>query len=110
MPEIRTAKRYQKSNGKEPFTKWIKKLDRTLRVRIHAKIKSLEVGNFSDCSVLKDTGGVKETRIRTASGIRIYFAEDGQDIILLLIGGDKDSQDNDISKAIEYWQDYKERK
>lgn len=44
----------------------------------------LENGNSSDCSILKGSDGIKEARIRTASGLRIYFAEKGQEIIILL--------------------------
>jgi len=67
----------------------------------------LIAGNYSNCSVLKNSDGVKESKINTSSGIRLYFAEDDQDIILLLMGGDKDTQKKDIVKAIKYWNDYK---
>ena len=41
-------------------------------------------------------------------GYRIYFGEDDDNIVLLLCGGDKDSQNRDIKSAKEYWREYKE--
>ena len=49
-------------------------------------------------------------RLFFGAGYRIYFAKDGEVIVILLLGGDKSSQDDDIKKAKEYWADYKERK
>lgn len=110
MPKIKQIKNYTKENGKEPFTLWLESLDKRLKAKVTVKIKYLQVGNYSNCSILKNADGVKEARIKTASGIRIYFAEDNEEIIILLAGGDKDTQDNDIQKAKEYWQDYKQRR
>ena len=107
---MRQARTYKKTNGEDPFTIWVNRLDNNLRARVYKKITSLEAGNYSDCSILKKSGGVREARIRTASGIRIYFTEEGTEIIILLAGGDKDSQNNDIEKAKEYLEDYKQRR
>ena len=101
---------YKKENGREPFVDWINSLDKTLRIKVQVKIAKLENKNYSDCSILKDADGVKEARIRTASGIRIYFAEENNKIIILLAGGDKDTQTRDIEKAKEYWNDHKQRR
>ena len=64
----------------------------------------MESGNYGDFKSLKD--GVFELRLMFGSGYRVYFAEDGNDVVLLLIGGDKSSQKNDIQKAKEYWKEY----
>lgn len=101
---------YQKQNGREPFTDWINTLDKPLKVKVQIKIAKLERGNYSDCSILKGTDGIKEARIRTASGLRVYYVEEDQQIIILLVGGDKDTQKKDIQLAKEYWQDYKQRR
>ena len=47
-----------------------------------------------------------EIKIPHASGLRVYFAEDGDTIIVLLVGGDKKTQSRDIKKAKEYWSNY----
>jgi putative addiction module killer protein len=54
--------------------------------------------------------GVLEARLDFGPGYRIYFALDGPRMILLLLGGDKSTQSNDIRDAKSHWQDYKERK
>ena len=58
--------------------------------------------------ILKD--GVFEIKIQYASGFRVYFGEDDNKVILLLIGGDKKTQNKDIRKAKEYWSYYVKQK
>ena len=65
----------------------------------------LELGNYGDCKALK--GGISELGFKFGSGYRVYFAEDGDKIVILISGGDKSTQTKDIKKAIEYWQEYK---
>lgn len=65
-------------------------------------------GNFSN---VKGVGkGVLEFRINFGPGYRIYFGKDGDSIVILLGGGDKSSQPNDIAAAQRRWGDYKIRK
>lgn len=52
--------------------------------------------------------GVRELRIAFGPGYRVYFAEDGPVIVLLLIGGDKSTQTKDIKTARKYWNEYQE--
>ena len=47
-----------------------------------------------------------EMKIDFGPGLRVYFAEDGDAIVVLLCGGDKSTQAKDIKKAAEYWADY----
>lgn len=54
-------------------------------------------------------GGVRELRINSAAGYRVYFAQQGNTVIILLHGGDKSRQQKDIKQAKVYWQDYQER-
>ncbi len=90
------------NNGREPFTDWLNDLrDSVGRNRIRARIFRLEQGHYGDCKPVGE--GVKELRMFFGSGYRIYFGEYGNNIIILLCGGDKDSQDNDIQQAKVYW-------
>ena len=54
--------------------------------------------------------GVRERRIDFGPGYRVYFGRDGEKLVILLTGGNKKSQKRDVSKALEYWKDYKARK
>jgi putative addiction module killer protein len=58
----------------------------------------------------KGGGGVYEFRINYGAGYRIYYGKSGTTIVVLLVGGDKGSQDRDIEKAKRYWLDFKEQK
>lgn len=60
-------------------------------------------GNFGDCEPVGH--GVHELRIDVGPGYRVYFGEDGDDVILLA-GGHKGNQQSDISSAIKRWEDY----
>jgi putative addiction module killer protein len=67
----------------------------------------MRLGHFGDC---KPVGaGVFEIRYHFGSGYRVYFSFAGSKLIILLCGGDKDSQQKDIRTAQNYWQDYKWR-
>jgi putative addiction module killer protein len=54
--------------------------------------------------------GVYELRVDYGPGYRVYFAQDGPRLVLLLIGGDKRTQDRDIRQAKKFWKDYGDRK
>ena len=91
------------------FQKWMIKL-RDVRAKAHVAFRSTQVenGNLGDFkSVGKE---VFELRIDYGPGYRLYFAREGDVIIVLLIGGDKSSQDRDIKKAANIWQVYKNEK
>ena len=98
---------YQDSAGNEPFTKWLKSLrDPTTRRRILKRLYRVESGNYGDYKNLGD--GVNELRFFFGAGYRVYFGEDGDTIVILLCGGDKDSQPKDIENAKIYWKEYKQ--
>ena len=87
------------------FDSWLKKLkDSSVKARIASRIYRLENGLMGD---VKPVGsGISELRIHLGSGFRIYFKQVGDQIILLLCGGDKSTQQKDINKArelAEYW-------
>jgi putative addiction module killer protein len=108
MPESlipKTVLRYQDANGNEPYTQWIDRLrDRQGQRRIRSCIARLEAGHYGDCEPVGK--GVYELRMFFGPGYRVYFGEEGDNIILLLCGGDKDSQDRDIERAKSYWKEY----
>ncbi len=80
------------------FDKWFKKIkDGKTRVIINTHIARLSQGHSCDC---KPAGkGISELRIHYGKGFRIYYKQQGKEIILLLCGGDKSTQENDIKKA-----------
>ncbi|MBD2496514.1 MULTISPECIES: type II toxin-antitoxin system RelE/ParE family toxin [Nostoc] len=103
----KTLKVYATEDGKEPYTEWLENLkDYTIRSRIIRRIERLKQGNYGDCKSVGD--GVLELRFFFGSGYRVYFGESANDLVILLCGGDKDSQDKDIEKAKKYWEAYQE--
>lgn len=80
------------------FRDWLIKLrDRKARLRIGERIDRLGAGHFGDTKSVGD--GVQELRMRFGPGYRIYYVWRGDVLIILLIGGNKDSQARDIAKA-----------
>lgn len=106
----REIQRYRTPNGSEPFTEWVESIrDQRAQDRILARIESIESGgNFGDRESIRGSGGVFELRFHFGPGYRIYFGEVGNMIVLLLCGGDKSSQTQDIARARNYWRTYKE--
>lgn len=101
--------KYKDNSGNEPFSNWINSFrDISIAGRIERGILQLEKGNFGDCKYLSE--GVYELRFFFGSGYRVYFGRDGKDVIILLCGGDKSSQNKDIEKAKNYLKDYLEDK
>ncbi|WP_227428865.1 type II toxin-antitoxin system RelE/ParE family toxin [Psychrobacter sp. I-STPA6b] len=92
-------------NTTDIFINWLKKLkDPIGKAGIAIRIKRAESGNFGDHKILPNTGGIYEMRIFKGNGYRVYYAQQGENIYLLLIGGSKDSQTRDVQKAIDIWQ------
>ena len=96
---------YADGEGTEPFTEWLFGLrDLMGRKRILARIARLEQGNYGDCEPVGE--GVSELRLFFGPGYRVYFGEDENNIVVLLCGGDKGSQNKDIRQAKSYWKEY----
>jgi putative addiction module killer protein len=96
---------YREANGREPFTSWLNSLrDPVARRRILKRLFTLESGHYGDYRSVGE--GVSELRFFFGPGYRVYFGEDGDKVIVLLMGGDKDSQSRDIQQAQSYWQEY----
>lgn len=93
---------YADAIGYEPFQTWIDQLrDAQGRRRIIARLQRLKQGNPGDVSPIGE--GLSELRLDFGPGYRVYFGKHAVDIILILCGGDKSSQKQDISKAKDYW-------
>jgi putative addiction module killer protein len=92
---------YAKLTGQVPFEDWLRGLrDVQARARIRVRIDRLSLGNAGDARPVG--GGVWELRIDYGPGYRVYYAQSGTDIILLLCGGDKTTQAADIRLAQAY--------
>ncbi|RNI33488.1 type II toxin-antitoxin system RelE/ParE family toxin [Hanamia caeni] len=89
------------------FDKWLRKLkDARAKAKILFRIQKLEIDeHFGDCKPVGN--GISELKIDYAKGYRIYFKQKGGKIIILLIGGDKSTQQKDIQKAKEIWNNLK---
>ena len=108
-PKPRKVEYYQTKAGKAPFREWLDKLnDRVGKARIDARVTRLQAGQFGKCKSVGN--GVYELKDKFGPGYRIYYAEDGQEVILLLCGGDKSDQQADIQVAKNYWTDHQLRK
>ena len=82
------------------FQKWFTALrDRQAIARINTRLRNVSLGNFGDVKPVGE--GVSELRIDYGPGYRVYFAQHGRKLVILLAGGDKRSQQRDIEKAIE---------
>ncbi|MBK1663005.1 hypothetical protein CKO38_04875 [Rhodospirillum rubrum] len=80
------------------FDSWLSGLrDHQAKARILARIRSAEQGNFGDSKAIG--GSISELRIDTGPGYRIYFTRQGEIVYLLLCGGDKSTQPQDITRA-----------
>lgn len=99
---------YQTTKGVRPFGKWLKELDARAAAKVTIAATRMRTGNFGDHKGVG--GGVIECRIDFGPGYRIYFGQDGDDLVILLLGGSKKRQKDDINEAKEYWKDYKKRK
>ena len=105
MLEVRE---YLDAKGNSPYAKWFNRLNAEAAAKVAIAKYRMEQGNLSNA---KRVGkGVLEFRINFGPGYRIYFAMDGNHLVIMLAGGTKKRQGTDIELAIKYWQDYKRRK
>ncbi|MFM9382598.1 addiction module antitoxin RelB [Pseudomonas sp. FW215-R2] len=89
------------------FSSWLVKLaDSRARMRIQVRIDRMADGNFGDVKAIGE--GISEARIDYGPGYRVYFMQQGRQLVILLCGGDKSSQSRDIKQArliAESWQE-----
>lgn len=99
---------YSTETGKEPFTIWLEGFnkDKKTKLSILMRIQRLREGNIGD---FKNFDGLYELRINLGPGYRIYCSKIERKLILLLGGGDKSTQNQDIKKCKSYLEDHKRR-
>lgn len=99
---------YANQHGYEPFAEWMDDLsDQQGKRRILQRLRRLEQGNYGDVAPIGD--GLSELRMFFGSGYRVYFGEDAENIVIVLCGGDKSTQEKDIQNAKAYWKEYLSR-
>lgn len=102
----REVQRYVTPDGKIPFDEWFFTLrDSQAQIIINKRLNRVSLGNLGNYRSVGE--GVCELKINYGPGYRIYFGQVGTTIVLLLCGGDKSTQEQDIRQAIEYWTDYR---
>lgn len=103
-----TVTHYLDEAGHDLYQDWLDALrDRVAKVAVIRRVARVEVGLFGDCKPLRD--GVWELRIDVGAGYRVYYAQVGARVILLLGGGDKTSQGRDIERAVKLLKDWERR-
>ena len=98
--------RYMKEDGSVPLSDWLSTLrDLQAKTAIRRRIDRFGAGNPGNTRYLRN--GVSELKIDMGPGYRVYYALNGQTIVLLLCGGDKGTQVADIAKAVGFWENWK---
>jgi putative addiction module killer protein len=99
---------YIDAGGHNRYREWMSKLDPSIRARIDKSVLRMGCGNLS--GVKPEGEGVSALRVDFGPGYRVYFGQDGDRLLILLAGGTKRRQENDIQLARSLWSDYKKRK
>ncbi|GGE82007.1 type II toxin-antitoxin system RelE/ParE family toxin [Niveispirillum cyanobacteriorum] len=104
---MKSIKEYRRADGTSPFGQWFDGLHPVAAAKVVTAKSKLQNG-IGD---IKPVGeGVLEIRIDWGPGYRVYFGQDGLTLVILLAGGDKSTQEQDIKDAKACWDDYKQRK
>ena len=95
------------SDGGSPFAQWFGSLQAVAAAKVRVAVSRMEQGNLSNVEWFR---GIGEYKIDWGPGLRIYLAKDGLKIVILIGGGTKKRQQQDIDQAVALWEDYKRRK
>ncbi|MBI5636482.1 MAG: type II toxin-antitoxin system RelE/ParE family toxin [Nitrospinae bacterium] len=103
----RILREFVDPDGRNRFREWLEGL-RDIRAQyvIDARLTRIANGNMGDCEAVGE--GVMEFKIHYGPGYRIYFGQEGKNIVILLVGGDKKSQRRDIVLAKTLWREFQE--
>jgi putative addiction module killer protein len=96
------------AEGGNPFRRWFDGLDAQAAASVTVAIERLAEGNVSNVKSIGE--GAAELKINRGPGYRVYFGWDSKVLVILLGGGTKRRQQNDIEAALRCWRDYKKRK
>lgn len=100
---------YRTEAGKEPYSDFLSSIsDPIAKVAVAKAVSKMEIGLPGKVESVGD--GVKECKINVGKGFRIYFYNDGQEIVVLLGGSHKGNQRREIEAAKESLKDYKRQK
>ncbi len=105
MPSVQE---YLDSEDRSPFAEWFNGQSAQAAAKVAAHIARLAAGNHSNVEPVG--GGVHEKKIDWGPGLRVYFGNDGKELIILLAGSEKRDQKRAIALAQQYWHDYRKRK
>jgi putative addiction module killer protein len=108
IPNKRTVTEYVDSSGNSPFGRWFDRLDMSAATRVSGAIAKVAYGNDGAVKGLGD--GVCEIKIGWGPGYRVYFGFDGSTLVILLAGGTKQRQNQDIANAKAHWATYNRNK
>lgn len=95
---------YHAPDGRSPFREWFDRLSAEAARKVTIALGRIGLGNFSNTQGVG--AGVFECRIHFGPGYRVYFGKDGEQIVILLGGGTKQRQQNDIDVAHRRWRAY----
>jgi putative addiction module killer protein len=96
------------ATGRSPFAGWFDRLDQQAAAKVTVVLTRIALGNFSNAKGIG--GALFEYRIDFGPGYLVYFGRDGDEIVILVGGGTKQRQRQDIETAQLRWADYKRRK
>jgi putative addiction module killer protein len=102
------VREYVDAAGRSPFTKWVRALNVHAAAKVATALERIADGNLSNVKTVGS--GVLEYRIDFGPGYRMYFGRDGDRLVILLAGGMKKRQRQDIRQARWNWDDYRKRK
>ena len=97
---------YQTNDNKVPYLEWYNSLDKSLRLVVDKRLSKVERGLYGNNRRLFE----ELYELKFDNGLRIYYTEIDNTIVLLFTGGNKSKQGKDIETATKYLNDYNERK
>ena len=100
--------RYITEDGIDYFDRWMRRQNPQVRARVQTRIDRIQLGNFGDHRGVGS--GVFELRLNYGPGYRIYYGRDGDELVILLGGGLKRRQSQDIEMAQAQWRAYRQER